>query len=650
MADTNNQKLRVTELDFDEIKDNLKTFLKNQSEFKDYDFEGSGMSILLDTLAYNTHYMGFNANMLANEMFLDSAALRSSVVSHAKTLGYEPNSCRAPKATIGVALTTTNSTATMPAGTKFTSTVDGVSYQFVTITSRSASSSGNTINFDNTEIYEGTYVTTKYTVDNSDTEQRFIITDNRADTTTLTVTIQNSSSDTFTTTFTKATDISQLTINSNVYFLQEVEQGRFEVYFGDGVVSKSLTDGNIVILQYVVTNKTAANGANSFSSPSSISGITDIGVTLVASAAGGAEPESIDSIKLSAPLDFAAQGRCVTRNDYSVFTKKLFPNTQAVSVWGGEDGSFDSSLGVTSTPSYGKVFISIKSNTGQNLTSEQKTSLVKSFGPFTVASITPVIVDPETTFLILGTTFMFDSTKTVLVGPDLEAAVITAITNYNDTSLKNFNSPFRHSVVTGLIDDVDAAILNNTTTVTMAKFFTPTISSNVSYTISFNNPLFNPHSGHNADNGGIVASTGFKVDGRTEEMFFDDDGKGNLRMYYLQGSARTYYATQAGTVNYSTGVVSTNAYKFTSVSDVDGATSTKVRMTVIPNSNDVVPVRNQLLEIDLVNSTFNSSIDATATTGVGYTVDSTGGSSQTTTTSVSTTPSSPASSGSTSAY
>ena len=246
MADTNNQKLRVTELDFDEIKDNLKTFLKNQSEFKDYDFEGSGMSILLDTLAYNTHYMGFNANMLANEMFLDSAALRSSVVSHAKTLGYEPNSCRAPKATIGVALTTTNSTATMPAGTKFTTTVDGVSYQFVTITSRSASSSGNTINFDNTEIYEGTYVTTKYTVDNSDTEQRFIITDNRADTTTLTVTVQNSSSDTFTTTYTKATDISQLTINSTVYFLQEVEQGRFEVYFGDGVVSKALTDGNIV--------------------------------------------------------------------------------------------------------------------------------------------------------------------------------------------------------------------------------------------------------------------------------------------------------------------------------------------------------------------------------------------------------------------
>ena len=170
MADTNNQKVRVTELDFDEIKANLKSFLKNQTEFKDYDFEGSGMSVLLDTLAYNTHYLGYNANMLANEMFLDSAALRSSVVSHAKTLGYEPSSCRAPKATIGVALTTTNSTATMPAGTKFTSTVDGVSYQFVTTSTVQSTSSGNTVNFDNTEIFEGTYVTTKYTVDSTDTE------------------------------------------------------------------------------------------------------------------------------------------------------------------------------------------------------------------------------------------------------------------------------------------------------------------------------------------------------------------------------------------------------------------------------------------------------------------------------------------------
>jgi len=646
MADSNNQKVRVTELDFDEIKANLKSFLKNQNEFSDYDFEGSGMSVLLDTLAYNTHYLGFNANMLANEMFLDSAALRSSVVSHAKTLGYEVSSCRAPRATIGISLTTTNSTATMPAGTKFTTTVDGISYQFVNISTLNSTSSGNTINFDNTEIYEGTYVTSKYIVDNTDIEQRFTITDNRADTTTLNVTVQNSTSDTFTTTYTKATDISQLSINSSVYFLQEVEQGRFEIYFGDGVVSKALTDGNIVIMSYVVTNKTAANGANGFSSPSSISGVVDIGITLVQSAAGGSEPESMDSIKLNAPLDYAAQGRCVTRNDYQVFTRKLFANAQAVSVWGGEDGSYDSSLGVTATPQYGKVYISIKSNTGQNLTSAQKSSLVKSFSPFTVASITPVIVDPETTFLILGVTFMFDSTKTVLVGPDLQAAVKVAVSNYNDTSLKSFNSPFRHSSVTGLIDGVDAAILNNTTIVTMAKFFTPISGTNVSYTISFNNPIYNPHSGHNNLGGGVIASTGFKISGRTEEMFFDDDGQGNLRMYYLQGSARTYYASQAGKVDYATGVVSTNAFVITSISNVDGNTSIKIRITAKPNSNDIVPVRNQLLEIDLVNSTILSNVDATATTGVGYTVASTGGDAANTQTTVATS----ASSGTTSAY
>jgi len=646
MADSNNQKVRVTELDFDEIKANLKSFLKNQNEFSDYDFEGSGMSVLLDTLAYNTHYLGFNANMLANEMFLDSAALRSSVVSHAKTLGYEVSSCRAPRATIGISLTTTNSTATMPAGTKFTTTVDGISYQFVNISTLNSTSSGNTINFDNTEIYEGTYVTSKYIVDNTDIEQRFTITDNRADTTTLNVTVQNSTSDTFTTTYTKATDISQLSINSSVYFLQEVEQGRFEIYFGDGVVSKALTDGNIVIMSYVVTNKTAANGANGFSSPSSISGVVDIGITLVQSAAGGSEPESMDSIKLNAPLDYAAQGRCVTRNDYQVFTRKLFANAQAVSVWGGEDGSYDSSLGVTATPQYGKVYISIKSNTGQNLTSAQKSSLVKSFSPFTVASITPVIVDPETTFLILGVTFMFDSTKTVLVGPDLQAAVKVAVSNYNDTSLKSFNSPFRHSSVTGLIDGVDAAILNNTTIVTMAKFFTPISGTNVSYTISFNNPIYNPHSGHNNLGGGVIASTGFKISGRTEEMFFDDDGQGNLRMYYLQGSARTYYASQAGKVDYATGVVSTNAFVITSISNVDGNTSIKIRITAKPNSNDIVPVRNQLLEIDLVNSTILSNVDATATTGVGYTVASTGGDAANTQTTVATS----SSSGTTSAY
>ena len=646
----NEKRLSVTEFDFDDVKDNLKVFLKNQTEFKDYDFEGSGMNILLDTLAYNTHYLGFNANMLANEMFLDSASLRSSIVSHAKTLGYEVTSARSPIATINVSLTTSSATKTMPAGTAFSSTVDDVSYQFVTIADITSSNNGGVVSFDSTKVYEGTFLTTKYLVDTSDVEQRYLLGDNRADTSTLTVKVQNSASDSTITTYTKATDITQLSSTSTVYYLQEVDNGRFEVYFGDGVVSRSLSDGNIVILEYVVTNKTAANGASSFSAPSTIDGVSNISLSTVTSASGGSEPESLNSIKLQAPLDFASQGRAVTADDYAVYARKLFPNTQAVSVFGGEDGSFDPSIGVSSVPEYGKVFISIKSTTGLNLSDAQKSQLVSDFAKFKVASITPVIVDPETTFIILNVTFNYDSTSTTKEKTELETLVNTTIQNYTDTDLEDFNRPFRYSKLTGLIDQTDTAILSNITTVTLARFVTPTTTAATAYTLNFNNPFFHPHDGHNAEAGGIIASTGFFIDGDTTEYFFDDDGKGNLRIYSLVAGVRTYLRTQAGTVDYTNGTVAINSVQITSVSNVDGSASTQFRLTVLPDSNDVIPVRNQLLEIDTVNTTVVGTVDQTATTGRGYTVTTTGGAGSssstqtTTTTTVSTTSSTPTSS------
>ena len=639
---TNTRRLKVTELDFDDIKTNLKTFLKAQTEFKDYDFEGSGMSILLDTLAYNTHYLAFNANMLANEMFLDSSSLRSSVASHAKTLGYEPRSATASKAVVDVVLTTTSATKTMPAGTAFTTTVDGVSYQFVTIADVTSSIVGNIVTFKDTDVYEGTYVTTKYTVDTSNASQRFLLADNRADTTTLTVKVQNSSTDTTSTTYTKATDITQLTATSTVYYLQEVENGRYEIYFGDGVVSNAMADGNIVQLNYVVTNKTAANGASSFSSPSAIDGVTNILVSTIANASGGAEPESIASIKLQAPLDYSSQGRAVTTDDFKVYTKKLFANTQTVSVWGGEDGSYDTSTGVSDTPEYGKVFISIKSTTGQNLTTAQKNQLISDLGKYKVSSVTPVIVDADTTFLILGISFAFDSSATTSDKTDLEALVNTTVSNYNTTDLLNFNNPFRHSKLTGLIDDTDTSILNSTVTVTMSKLVTPILNTNSSYTVGFNNTLYNPVSGYNAAAGGIIASTGFFLGGTTE-YFFDDDGTGNLRIYYEVEAVRTYYDTEAGTVDYLNGIVKINPLSITSVGSVDGATSTRFRMTAIPNSNDIVPVRKQILEIDTTNTTITGAVDQTTSTGTGYTVTTTG---TTTTTTVST----PASTATSSSY
>ena len=606
----NPKRLNVTELDFDDIKDNLKVFLKGQTEFTDYDFEGSGMNILLDTLAYNTHYLAFNANMLANEMFLDSASLRSSIVSHAKTLGYVPTSARASTAVVDIALNTSNASATMDAGAVFNTTIDGTAFTFVNTTDVTSTNIGNAIVFSNTTLYEGTYITTRYTVDSQDVEQKFLINENRVDTRTLTVKVQNSSSDSTTTSYTLADDIASVTSTSTVYFLQEVEAGKFEVYFGDGVIGKALSDGNIVILQFVVTNKAEGNGATTFTSAGAIDGVTNVGVTTISSSVGGAEPESLSSIKLNAPLDYSSQGRCVTFEDYKTYVRQLFPNTQAVAVFGGESGSFDTSLGVVSTPEYGKVFISVKSTTGQNLTETQKEQLVTDLQPFTVASITPVVVDPETLFIILNSTVKFNSSATTKSAETLQTNVRNTIESFNDDDLKTFNGVFRHSKLVGQIDNTDSAITSNTLNVTLSKLLTPDTTQAKSYNIYYNNAFFNPHTDHNKDSGGIIASTGFGIFGQSStEYFFDDDGSGNLRIYSLVGGVRSYYSSTAGTVDYTNGIITITSLYVSSVSSYDGATQTQIRVTALPDSLDIVPKRNQLLEIDTTNTTVLAQVD-----------------------------------------
>jgi len=615
------KRLSVTEFDFDEVKDNLKIFMRNQTEFKDYDFEGSGLSALLDVLAYNTHYLGFNANMLANEMFLDSSQLRSSVVSHAKTLGYTTRSATSAKATVDIFLNTFNTSATMPAGTVFTSSVGDTSYQFVTINGVTAFLNGSTITFNDVAIYEGSYVSTRYTADTQNVEQRFLINDNRADTTTITITVQNSASDSTSSAYTLATDISGLTSTSDVYFLQEVEDGKYEIYFGDGVLGTKLEDGNIVIMNYVVTNKGASNGANQFSSSSAIDTVNSVNVRTVSSAAGGSEPESMESIKYNAPLDYASQGRCVTTEDYKTYVRQLFANTQAVSVWGGENGSYSSVTGVSEIAEYGKVFISIKSTTGLNLNEIQKSQLVKGLAPYTVASITPVVVDPETLNLILNVNFKYDSNATTSSKESLETLVSNTISSYNTNYLKVFNSIFRHSQFTSLVDNTDNSILSNITTVSLGSFYTPNTTGSFSFTIQFGNSLFNPHSGHNAAAGGIIASTGFYIQDNTNEMFFDDDGAGNLRIYYLVSGVRTYHSETSGTVNYVTGLVSVNPVYITSVSNVDNNASTAIRLTASPSSNDIVGKRNQIIEIDVINTTITGGQDTIAVNSSGGSTD-----------------------------
>ena len=596
-------KLEISELDFDGIKDNLKTFLSQQDEFTDYDFEGSGMSVLLDVLAYNTHYLGYNANMLANEMFIDSADLRSSVVSKAKQVGYTPTSTTASTATIDVLVNNASGASlTMSRGTKFTTTVDGQSYSFVNNANVSITPTDGVFKFSNLSITEGSYLNYKYTASTSDIDQRFIIPNDNVDTTTLTVKIQESSSDSTTNTYTLATGITGLDNTSQVYFLQEVEGGRFEVYFGDGVLGKAIADGNIVILDYITCNRDAPNGATTFTLSGSIGGFSSATITTVSNASGGSGPESISSIKYNAPRDYGTQDRAVTAEDYKVLVKSLYANAQAVQVYGGEDAE---------VPNYGKVYISIKAKSGSNLTVATKESIVTSLKSYAVASVRPEIIDPETTYIVLTTTFKYDSDKTTKDVSTLQTNIRNAIATYNNNTLENFVGVFRYSKLLEAINDADTSILSNITTVKMYKYITPTLSSSLKYTLSFNNAFYNPHSGHNASAGGIISSTGFKISGdTTNEHFLDDDGAGIIRLYYLSGTTRVYTNTSYGTVNYTTGEVVLTSANITSISNVDGAASTQIRVTTVPSSNDIVPVRNQVLEIDTTNSSVSGEIDA----------------------------------------
>ena len=403
---TTEKRLDVTDLDFDDIKGNLKTFMRNQSEFTDYDFEGSGMNAILDVLAYNTHYLAMNMNMVANEAFLDTASVRSSVVSHAKTLGYTPNSVRAPIANVNVTLNNIGSltSATMPVGTIFTTVIDDINYQFVTVAEHTRQIENGIISFNNIPIHEGTYVTNRYTVDIDNVDQKFYVNDENGDTTTLIVDVFDNSSSTSSTTFTLATDTTQTASDSNVYFLQESVDGKFEIYFGDGITGKALSDGNIVRMRYVVTNKEKANGASSFTTSATISGITNITTATVSPASGGAEKESIQSIKFNAPLDYAAQGRAVTVNDFKAIVPKVYANSKSVQVYGGEDND---------VPTYGKVYISIVPTTG-SITASAKLDIIRNLkNNYTVASVSPEIVDPEYTKLRLNVNFSYNSKNTI---------------------------------------------------------------------------------------------------------------------------------------------------------------------------------------------------------------------------------------------
>ena len=607
-------KFIVSDLDFDEIKLNLKSFLQDQPEFSDYNFEGSGFSVLLDTLAYNTHYLGFNANMVANEMYLDSADIRKNVVSLAKMLGYTPSSSKSPTAVVDITLNNaTGASVTMDKGTSFSATIDNTDYNFVTNEDIAMSPADGVYKFSNVTLYEGTLVNFKYTVDSTDVDQRFIIPNVNADTSTLKVIVQTSISDTTQEVYTLATGLKSLDNTSKAYFLSETDTGKFEVYFGDGILGKKLADGNIVTLEYIVSNLEDANGTANFTPKGSVGGFSDVTVVTKSAAQGGSVPETKESIRFNAPLQYTSQDRAVTTTDYETLVRSIYPNATSISAWGGEDDE---------TPVYGVVKIAVKGQSGVPLTNATKLDIVTKLKTYNVASVRPEIVDPIITSIILVVNAKYDKKSTAKTADTLKSEIVDAITDYNTNTLTAFDGVFRYSKLMGIIDNVDNSILSNITTVKVRKTFTPTLSSSTKYDIYFRNAIYNPHSGHES----VLSSSGFKISGNNNEMFLDDDGMGNVRLYYLVSGIKTVQNATQGTIDYTTGQITINSLDVASISNIRGSASSVIEVTVSPNSNDVVPVRDQILEIDIENSIVNVSEDTfvggSSEAGVGYTTSS----------------------------
>jgi hypothetical protein len=475
-------RLNVTDLDFDQIKSNLKTFLKQQTEFQDYDFDGSGMSVLLDVLAYNTHYNAYYLNMVANESFLETAMLRNSVVSHAKSMGYTPRSAVAPRAIVRVVIETGSATAgslTIPRGYTFLSNqIENQAYTFVTKSSVTVTKTGTQYIFNNLPIYEGKALTYDYVHSVTSNPKRiFTIPDSNIDTSTLTVSVRESESNTQVTVYTKSDDALSVTSTSEVYFLQEGNDGKYEVYFGDGVIGKTLADGSVVSLGYLTTNATAANKANNFVATSTLSGFSNITVDPISAAAGGALRETVDEIKYAAPLSLLSQNRAITKNDYIRLIQQKYPSFDAVNVWGGEEQS---------PPVYGKVFVSAKPKLGFEITQTEKDYVKQNIlKPISMLTITPEIVDVDYNYLKINSTVYYDKTKTTLSDNELKSAISTVITNYSNTNLNKFNSYFKYSGLETAVDAYSSAIVSNEIELFVAKKFRPVLGSSDNYVLDF---------------------------------------------------------------------------------------------------------------------------------------------------------------------
>jgi len=589
--------LRIAELDFDDIKQNLKEFLNSQTEFADYDFEGSGLSVLLDILAYNTHYNAYLANMVINEMFLDSAIKRSSVVSLAKQLGYTPRSARAAIAKLDVTVNSPDNLPTILTLEKFTpfsTNINGKSYTFYNLETKTTTPVNDTYLFSNLEVYEGTLLQYQHVVATPGPDEKYEIPNENIDTNTIQVIVQNSSSDLTSFTYNLAKDITNLNTASKVFFLEENPFGRYQLYFGDGVLGKLLSAGNIIKISYLSTSGEQCNVSSNFTQnfvcDNEIGGSDNITVSVLSNSTNGAQKEALSSIKFNAPKYNLTKNRAVTRNDYAALIKAEYPQVEAVSVWGGEDNE---------PPSYGKVFISLKPYNGFVVDDAVKNYIKNSIlKDRQVLTVVPEFVEPEFLYLKLDIDVTYDSNLTELDSGQLTNLVRATTLSYFNTELQQFEKNFYYSSLLQKLNNSDPAIVGVLASLTIQKRLIPVLNIRNSYidnnVLQFNNKIH--------PNG--ISSTRFfiSVDNNIIPVVLKDipsevpanyDGSGKVLLFNAEtGSA----LNEVGTVNYATGEIIING--ITPVGYPNGQFDIRVSAEVQENSYNVRALKNQIILID----------------------------------------------------
>ena len=617
----NKRRLNISELDFDQIKTNLKAYLKADPNFTDYDFEGSILSSVLDVLAYNTFYNAFTANAVINEVFLDTAQLRNNVVSHAKMLGYVPRSKTSAFTYLNVIVSNpigAPPSLTMDRGTRFTTLVDGAIYQFVNLEAVTISPVNSVYEFPAVKVNQGQLKTIRFIVDSSDERQTFLIPEENVDISTIAVRVKDTYDTNTYTVYTKNNNVTNIDGTSTVYFIQEGLDGKYEVYFGDNIFGKRLLSGNVVEIEYLITDAEAANGASSFSLADTIQGNTSASITSVNadgtttnSAAGGGDRESIDSIKYNAPLTFLSQNRVVTADDYKATILNNYANIETITAWGGEENE---------PPEYGKVYVSIKPKDAEALTAVQKQFIIDTIlRTKNVVSITPEIVDPTYTYVTVDVFFKYDPNLTDQTSGELKNLVINTVNTYNETDLKRFDGVFRYSKLTREIDNTDPSILNTVMRVNMEKKFTPILNTIARYVVEFSAPLYASHS-----NTAVITTDEFYINGVAVRVknYADpySDGIYKLKTYRIIGEDEIVVNPDVGYVDVTNGIVVFDGINITNYDTAKGAISIFGR----PNSFDIAPKRNQLVIINMNEVEVTPEIDTIATggtiAGIGYTV------------------------------